>query len=156
MLAILRFAEVQIRNANKCLSSLLIGFRSNQLFTQAEGSSGSEEAVASNPFSVPSLSCHLRFALLPWFIVHPASAPSAPRLIWENDLWALRSQAIQGHWQVISADWPTSKRTSEWSQWAAAPPSPPGVKALPLPSHPPQFISSLCHMTRARRQRGED
>lgn len=74
VLAILWFAEVQIRNANECLSSLLIGFRSNQLFTQAEGSSGSEEAVASEP--CVSLPCAAIFA----WLCSPDSSSILPRL----------------------------------------------------------------------------
>lgn len=53
---------------------------------------------------------------------------------------------IQGHWQVISADWPTSKRTSEWSQSAAAPPSPPQA-SRPSPSHPTLPSSSAACVT---------
>lgn len=100
--------------------------------------------VASNPFCVLSLSCHLFFTLLPWFIFHPASAPSALWLIWENDPWVLRSQVIQGHWQVISADWPTAKRTSEWSQSESAPLT---HTSSSSPSHPTLPSSSAACVT---------
>lgn len=82
----------------------------------------------------------------------PSSALAALRPSAEGDPWALQGQVIQGHWRVISADWLTSKRTSGRSQSGLAAAPPPG-RSPPLPF---QLISSLCHMTRARRQREDD
>lgn len=65
------------------------------------------------------------------FIFHSAPLLPALQLIRESDPWALRGQVIQGHWQVISADWLTSKRTSGRSQSDLAP-SP--LRRIPLPS----------------------
>lgn len=71
-LASLQFAPIQIRNASNWLSSLLMRFRSNQLFSaKAEAAlggvdkRGSQEAAASHIFRAPFLSCHLFFTLLP-------------------------------------------------------------------------------------------
>lgn len=58
-----------------------------------------------------------------------ACSPTDMRVTWR----ALRGQVIQGHWQVISADWLTSKRTSGRSQSGLAP-SPPKADP-PSPAH---------------------
>lgn len=70
-------------------------------------------------------------------------------------------QVIQGHWWVIFSDWLTSKRTPGRSQSPLSSPSPPLLfhpprRSLPPPFHLLQLISSLCHMTRASRQREDD
>lgn len=109
--------------------------------------------LTTQAFCLPSLyPCTILLLLFPLFVsfIFPsASLLPALQLIWESDPWALMGQVIQGHWQVISADWLTSKRTSGRSQSDLAPYPP---KADPSP----QLISSLCHMTRVRRQREDD
>lgn len=92
---------------------------------------------SSSPLPVPSctnLLCPPFFfssSLSVSFVFHSAPLLPALQLIWESDPWALRGQVIQGHWQVISADWLTSKRTSGRSQSGLAP-SP--LRRIPLPS----------------------
>lgn len=109
------------------------------------------------------------------FFSSSSSAPHHPSqlLSWHSALIAeghkvtsgpCEGQVIQGHWRVISSDWLTSKRTSGRSQSALSLPPAPFRQPTPrriLPPAPPSFhllqlISSLCHMTRARRQREDD
>lgn len=88
-----------------------------------------------------SLSLHHSSPPLP--SLHAIRLPSclpvpALQLIWESDPSALRGQVIQGHWQVISADWLTSKRTSGRSQSGlACPPQ----RRITLPSSSAAWVT---------------
>lgn len=98
--------------------------------------------LSAQTLCVPSIyPCTILLLLFPLSVsfVFSASVLPALQLIWEGDPWALRGQVIQGHWQVISADWLTSKRTSGSSQSSLAPSTttpPQGESSSPVHQQP--------------------
>lgn len=81
--------------------------------------------------------------------VFPSASLPALQLIWEGDPWALKGQVIQGHWRVITADWPTSKK--DYRKWPIRSSFPPPTLRRP----PPHFPTSPAHQQLVSHDQGE-